>query len=150
MNKCATIPITRARYTYVCTAMQEHILILFYLFRSRELQVVYFQRRDQRNCLKTIFVGWWFVVLVVQITPQLHHPCTQLSRPGSGGDEQCHRGSGKGTIPALPGSLWVQLAVLGFTKAFSLTQTPRKPKKSSKPQKILSTPKHPLNPKTSI
>lgn len=61
--------------------MQEHQLILFYLFRSRELQVIYFQRCDQRNCLKTIFVGWLFVVLVIQITPQLHHSWTLLSRP---------------------------------------------------------------------
>lgn len=63
--------------------MQECHSILFYLFRSRELQVIYFQRRDQRNCLKTIFGGWLFVVLVVQITPQLHHPWTLLSRPKS-------------------------------------------------------------------
>lgn len=113
--------------------MQEHILILFYLFRSRELQVIYFQRRDQRNCLKTIFVGWLFVVLVVQITPQLHHPCTRLSRPKSGGDEQCHGGSGKGTIPALPCSIWIQASVpqvlgnvISLHQSICLMQTPHK------------------------
>lgn len=131
-------PSPELRGTYVCATMQEHILISFYLFRSRELQVIYFQRRDQWDCLKTIFVGWWFVVLVVQITPQLHHPCTRLSRPETRGDEQCHRGTGKGTIPALPCSLWVQVSVPGFqgmslhfTKAFALHR---------------HSTKHPLNP----
>lgn len=80
--------------------MQECHSISFYLFRSWELQVIYFQRCDQRDCLKTIFGGWLFVVLVVQITPQLHHSWTLLSRPKTsetsgvtreGGDDLAHR-----------------------------------------------------------
>lgn len=155
--------------------MQEHILILFYLLRSRELQVIYFQRRDQRNCLKTIFVGWLFVVLVVQVTPQLHHPCTRLSRPETGGDEQCHRGRGKGTKSCLAlldlGSgvgACVSANVSSVHQSICLTQTPQKhplnPKRAFIPHKQPLNPtstlqtakiafvphKHPLNPTKSL
>lgn len=79
--------------------MQECCWVLLYLFRSRELQVIYFQRCDQRNCLKPIFTGWWFAVLVVQITPQLHHAWTFLSRPKSIETINVRGAAGRGFLP---------------------------------------------------